>query len=125
MLVVLALSQLALSLSAPVHNLTQLTIRQRIVPDELLGRVNATMRTLVWSTLPLGFAVGGLLANAAGVTAALIVGAGITAAAVGIVLAVPAARFGGQSTPSPRNGANQITALSPGVRASEPGQAAG
>ena len=63
-IVMLGLAQLALSVAAPVHNLTQLTIRQRIVPDELLGRVNATMRTLVWGTLPLGFAVGGVLARA-------------------------------------------------------------
>lgn len=36
-------------------------IRQRIAPDELLGRVNAGHRLFAWGALPIGAGVGGLL----------------------------------------------------------------
>ncbi|GAB3520956.1 hypothetical protein [Arthrobacter monumenti] len=39
------------------------SLRQRITPDRLLGRVNSGYRLVAWGTMPLGAAVGGLLAE--------------------------------------------------------------
>jgi predicted MFS family arabinose efflux permease len=41
--------------------------RQAICPPELLGRVNASARWIVWGTLPLGGLAGGALGSAIGV----------------------------------------------------------
>jgi MFS family permease len=52
------------------------TFRQQAVPDRLLGRVMAINRTLVWGFgATSGFLLGGVLGNAFGRPAALIVGA--------------------------------------------------
>ncbi|RAJ31789.1 putative MFS family arabinose efflux permease [Kitasatospora sp. SolWspMP-SS2h] len=56
---------------AVVYNVAQVSFRQVICPPELLGRMNATMRFLVWGTMPLGALAGGALATAAGPRAAL------------------------------------------------------
>jgi MFS family permease len=50
--------------------------RQQAVPDRLLGRVMSINRTLAWGFgTTFGFVLGGLLGNAFGRPAALIVGA--------------------------------------------------
>jgi MFS family permease len=53
-------------------NITQLSLRQGIIPQRLQGRMNATMRVLGWSTLPLGAACGGLFGEILGVRVALV-----------------------------------------------------
>lgn len=50
-----------------VWNVITVSLRQRIVPDALLGRVNAGYRLLAWGTMPLGAGLGGLLGDAVGV----------------------------------------------------------
>jgi predicted MFS family arabinose efflux permease len=52
---------------AVVYNITQVSFRQGLTPERLLGRMNATMRFLVWGTVPLGGFVGGVLGTAVGV----------------------------------------------------------
>ncbi len=52
---------------AVVYNINQVSFRQAITPDRLLGRMNATMRFLVWGTLPLGGVIGGVLGQLVGV----------------------------------------------------------
>jgi hypothetical protein len=44
-----------------VYNVNQVSLRQAIVPLRLQGRMNATMRFLVWGTIPLGALFGGEL----------------------------------------------------------------
>jgi MFS family permease len=44
-------------------NVITVSLRQRIAPNRLLGRVNSAYRLLAWGTMPLGAAVGGLLAQ--------------------------------------------------------------
>ena len=65
-----------------VYNVTQLSFRQGLTPERLLGRMNASMRFLVWGTMPLGGLLGGVLGQLLGPRAALWV------AAVGALLAV-------------------------------------
>src|SRR5438093_7011779 len=57
-----------------LYNINQVSFRQAIVPVRLQGRLNATMRTIVWGTLPLGAFTGGGLGDLIGVRNAIIVG---------------------------------------------------
>ena len=61
--------------SAVAYNITQVSLRQAITPERLQGRMNASMRWIVWGTLPLGQLAGGAIATVWGLTAALWVGA--------------------------------------------------
>jgi MFS family permease len=58
-----------------VYNVNQVSFRQALTPDRLLGRMNATMRFLVWGTLPLGGLLGGILGQTIGVRNTMWVGA--------------------------------------------------
>ncbi|HEV7191729.1 MAG TPA: MFS transporter [Jatrophihabitantaceae bacterium] len=78
----LAVAQLVMWGSAVVYNITQVSFRQGLTPERLLGRMNATMRFFVWGTIPLGAFVGGVLGTVIGVRATLLV------AAIGGVAAV-------------------------------------
>lgn len=50
-----------------VYNVTQVSFRQRLCPRELLGRMNATIRFIVWGTMPIGSAIGGVLGDRIGI----------------------------------------------------------
>src|SRR2546422_4123176 len=54
-----------------VYNVNQVSLRQAIVPLRLQGRMNATMRFLVWGTIPLGALTGGLLGEVLGLRTAI------------------------------------------------------
>src|SRR3989441_4403599 len=54
-----------------VYNVNQVSLRQAIVPLRLQGRMNATMRFLVWGTIPLGGLTGGLLGTFLGLRTAI------------------------------------------------------
>jgi len=56
---------------AVVYNVAQVSFRQALCPPRLLGRMNATLRFLMWGTLPLGALAGGALAEAFGARTAL------------------------------------------------------
>jgi MFS family permease len=63
------------SFSAVVYNVNQVSFRQRLCPDRLLGRMNATMRFVVWGVLPIGALIGGVLGSVAGLRPTLWIGA--------------------------------------------------
>lgn len=52
-----------------VTNVVSVSLRQRLIPDGLLGRVNATCRLIGMGAMPLGAAAGGLVAALAGLPA--------------------------------------------------------
>jgi len=60
-----------------VFSVNQISLRQRITPLHLLGRVTSARRFLIFCIGPLGAALGGWLGTVAGVMPALIVGAAI------------------------------------------------
>jgi len=55
-------------------NVVTVSLRQRIVPAHLLGRVNSVYRMLGWGLMPVGALAGGFVAHAAGLRAPYIVG---------------------------------------------------
>ena len=56
-----------------VYNITQVSFRQGLCPPELLGRMNATIRFVVFGTMPAGGVLGGVLGSVLGVRAGLLV----------------------------------------------------
>lgn len=65
-----------------LFNVNQLSLRQAITPERLLGRMNSVVRFMYWGTMPAGAAAGGVLATVVGVRATLVVGAAGSAAAL-------------------------------------------
>ncbi len=64
-------------------NIITVSLRQRIVPDHLLGRINSAYRLLAWGTMPIGAALGGVVAELSSVRTVIWIGAlGWTALAV-------------------------------------------
>jgi MFS family permease len=60
-----------ISIGVVVYNINQVSLRQAIVPIRLQGRMNATMRFIVWGTIPLGALAGGLLGTYLGLRSAV------------------------------------------------------
>jgi MFS family permease len=53
-------------------NVNQLTLRQAITPQRLLGRMNSVVRFMYWGTIPLGSLLAGLAAGPFGLRATLV-----------------------------------------------------
>ncbi|MBF8188296.1 MFS transporter [Nonomuraea sp. K274] len=66
-----AITSIMLSWSAALTNVGQVTYRQTVTPEHMLGRVNASVRFMVWGMMPLGALLGGLIAQGIGVRQAL------------------------------------------------------
>ncbi|MDQ3493858.1 MAG: MFS transporter [Chloroflexota bacterium] len=58
-----------------VYNINQVSFRQAITPERMQGRMNATMRFIVWGTIPLGTILGGFLGGFIGLHETIWVGA--------------------------------------------------
>ncbi|MDT4970406.1 MAG: hypothetical protein QOG22_549, partial [Pseudonocardiales bacterium] len=71
----LAVAQVGMWTGVVVYNITQVSFRQGLCPPALLGRMNATMRFLVWGTMPIGALLGGILGSWLGVRHALLISA--------------------------------------------------
>lgn len=79
---VLAASEFLLGFVRIAFNVSQVSLRLAITPDRMHGRVNATMRFVMWGVTPFGALAGGLLASTAlGLRGTLLV------AAVGVLVA--------------------------------------
>ena len=67
-------------------NVITVSLRQRIVPDHLLGRVNAGYRLVAWGTMPIGAAVGGVIGERLGLTAVFWTSAALSATCIPLLL---------------------------------------
>jgi predicted MFS family arabinose efflux permease len=85
----------------PIYNINQVSLRQAITPDRVQGRMNATMRTIVWGTIPVGAFVGGILGTAIGVVPTIIIGSLISALAALWIFLGPVRRLKEQPAPVP------------------------
>lgn len=84
-----AVGYLLLHFLLSIFNVSNLSFRQALCPDHLLGRMNASVRFLMWGALPLGSLAGGLLGAQFGARWTLaIAGVGFFAAAA-VLLASP------------------------------------
>jgi len=81
--------ELATTLCVPVYNVTQISLRHRIVAPERHGRMNATVRTVVWGTLPIGMLAGGVLGGTIGIVPTIVAGGVIGAAGIVPLLTRP------------------------------------
>jgi MFS family permease len=73
-------SWLATGAAIVLWNVVTVSLRQRITPDRLLGRMNASYRLVGWGTMPLGALLGGALAEVLGLRGAFLVAAVVTLA---------------------------------------------
>jgi len=64
---ILAITFFLTSINNVLYNISQVSLRQAITPEHFLGRMNATMRFLVWGTIPIGSLVGAGLSEIVGV----------------------------------------------------------
>jgi MFS family permease len=71
----LAASSFIVGFAAVVYNITQVSLRQALTPERMQGRMNATMRFIVWGTIPAGQMLGGAMASMLGTPVALWLGA--------------------------------------------------
>jgi MFS family permease len=68
-------AQTVMFVGGVIYNITQVSLRQAITPDHLQGRMNATMRFIVWGVMPIGMLIGGALGTAIGLRPTIAVGA--------------------------------------------------
>ncbi len=61
--VAVAAGMVAMGASFMMWNIITVSLRQRITPDQLLGRMNARDRLFAWGVIPIGAFLGGLLAE--------------------------------------------------------------
>ena len=70
-----AIATMAMAFGTTVWNTVTVSLRQRIVPPNLFGRVNSVYRWLVWGSISIGSALGGLVAREFGLRAPFFIGA--------------------------------------------------
>ncbi|MFB9689480.1 MFS transporter [Amycolatopsis plumensis] len=85
----LTTAEFGMTAAALAYNVTQVSLRQRLCPRRLLGRMNASIRFVVWGSIPVSALLAGWLSSLLGVVPALWIGG------VGSVLtALPALGIG-------------------------------
>ena len=71
----LALAFFAKGVTDTTCNVQTITVRQAVTPDALLGRMNASYRTITWGLVPIGALLGGFLGQWIGLRPTLLVAA--------------------------------------------------
>ncbi len=74
-----------------VGSVVSMTLRQRHIPQPLMGRVSNVFRSIIWGAIPLGALLGGVLADVRGLRSPFVV-AGVAQIALVAVLALPLRR---------------------------------
>ncbi len=97
--VILATTGFIEGLTIPIYNINQVSLRQAITPDRVQGRMNATMRTIVWGTIPLGAFIGGILGTSIGLVQTIAIGGILSTLAASWILLGPVIRLREQPTP--------------------------
>jgi predicted MFS family arabinose efflux permease len=57
-----------------IYNVNEISLRQAVTPDGLLGRVNSAMHLMFRGVLPLGAFAGGAIAEAIGIRSTMFIG---------------------------------------------------
>jgi MFS family permease len=85
----LFVSQFLMGFTAVTYNVNQVSFRQAITPLDIQGRMNATMRFIVWGTMPLGLFAGGILGTLLPLRTTILIGAVVASSAFLWVLFSP------------------------------------
>jgi len=72
--IVIGIAYLVSGVGNPIYNINMVSLRQIITPNRLQGRMNATMRTIIWGTIPIGSFLGGVLSSSIGLVPTLVIG---------------------------------------------------
>ena len=72
----LVLADFFLSVGVLLYNITQVSLRQRLCPKHLLGRMNASIRFIVWGVMPISALTAGWLGQHLGLMPTMWLGAG-------------------------------------------------
>lgn len=76
---VIAAAFLVGGITVVMGNVVMVSLRQRVTPDRLLGRVNSAYRLVAWGTMPVGALLGGVVAAVFGLPVLFVVAALISA----------------------------------------------
>lgn len=84
---VLAAGEFLLGIVRTIFNVNQVSLRQAITPDDQQGRMNASIRFVMWAAVPLGALAGGWLGETIGLGPTVVIGTiGTTLASLWIFL---------------------------------------
>jgi MFS family permease len=86
------------ALAVACGTVASISLRQRHIPADLLGRVSNLFRSLIWGAVPLGALIGGVLASSLGLRAPLVVAGGAQVLIV-VALARPLHRVASRENP--------------------------
>ena len=68
----LAAAMFIFGFGGSIFDVNQFSLRQAVTPDNVRGRVNATIRVMIRGIAPVGALLGGVIAEVAGLRAALV-----------------------------------------------------
>lgn len=88
-LVVLVVAEVLISFAVLVYNISQVTLRQRLCPPRLLGRMNASIRFVVWGVMPIASLASGALGGTIGIVPTMWIGVVGSLLGTGFVLFSP------------------------------------
>jgi MFS family permease len=71
---ILVATFLIIGVMDPIHDVTQVSLRQMLTPDRLQGRMNSVFRTVFWGAWPLGSVIGGYVGSVLGPVPAIVIG---------------------------------------------------
>lgn len=88
-LALIVLGELVIGFNILAYNVMQVSMRQRVCPPRLLGRMNASIRFVVWGVMPIAALLSGAVAGGIGVAPTMWIGTVIALFAAWPVLASP------------------------------------
>jgi predicted MFS family arabinose efflux permease len=71
--IIFVAAELIYGWNVAVYNVNSITLRQLVTPRQLLARMNASYRMVLWGVAPVGMSLGGLLGGAVGLRSALVI----------------------------------------------------
>lgn len=71
---ILVATYLIIGVMNPIHDVTQVSLRQMLTPDRLQGRMNSVFRTVFWGAWPIGNVIGGYVGSVLGPVPAILIG---------------------------------------------------
>jgi MFS family permease len=107
--------------SGVVYNVNQVSLRQAITPERMQGRMNATMRFLVWGTIPIGSIIAGALGSTVGLRETIAAGGLLSLIPFLFVLLSPVRSIGAMPTLGDSPGPQSAEAAGEGRPVRAPG----